>query len=112
MTAKLQQPLEKGVSESLVMGISMDAYLQSGETITAVSASTSSPSGLTISGSTYNASSETFFGNTVTAGRAILFTCSGGTAGVEYTVYFECTTSTSDTKDVKAIIKVTAANGV
>jgi hypothetical protein len=75
--------------------------LRSGVTISNVisCASLAVPSpavALTISGADRNSSQMTVNGLTVPANNGIVFTVSGGTAGIEYTVKTRCTLSTGE----------------
>lgn len=112
MTAEALQRLEKSAAETATLALSLDDYLQSGETVSAISGSSVTPSGVTLSSIGASASAETFFGKSVTAGRAIVFTAAGGTAGTAYELYIRFTTSNGNTKDAHAWLDVTSGYSI
>lgn len=76
--------LEKQPTESLLYDMDFVGRLEDGETLTAVSAVTGSPSGLTIGTASYS-------------GTRAQFRISGGTSGTTYKITVTVTTSASNT---------------
>ena len=78
------QKLEKQPSESRVYDIDFSANLAAGETISAVSSCTASPSGLTLGAASYT-------------GTKVQIRISGGVTGTQYKVTAIVTTSAGNT---------------
>jgi hypothetical protein len=86
----------KAVAEVRNAALDFTPLLASGETISATTV-TDPSSGLTISSVSVSTGGMTINGSTVAAGKALLFTVSGGTSGTTYYIYAGCVTSLSQT---------------
>lgn len=120
MTARPRTKLEKGEDESLTMGVSLESYLLPGETVASITGhdvvalddDEEEAGALDIDNVQPSGQVELFDGLEVAAGRAILWSCEGGTAGFTYRLFIAFLTSTGDTKDARIEITVTEANGI
>ena len=87
---------QKGANETRHVAVSYADKLESGELLTGSVTLTDSTGDLTISYGAVTSSTETINGLSVGAGAAITFTCSGGTAGITYTVKIQVATDASN----------------
>lgn len=101
-------PFTKHSYDEAVYGLVFANILPAGVTISSLDSTTSTPSGLTITGGTPNSSSYTDDdGDTVAANTAIQATISGGTDGSTYTITFNCTLSDSSKRAGVVRMRVT-----
>lgn len=80
--------------------------LSSGDTLTGTPTLTITPTGLTQSGLTLVSSQTTYRGKVVNADEGIVVRLLGGTAGVNYSLLFECDTTNGDTVTARQVLKV------
>jgi hypothetical protein len=104
------KPKVKHPAEELTYAMSFANTLQSGETLSGISA-TCDPSGLTFSDEAVTTG--TIFdddGNSIGAGLAGTFLVEGGTDGVDYRITIEATTSTGNLRVGVGVLQVRTAD--
>lgn len=84
--------------------VSFVGQLDQGETLTGTPTVVASPGTLTVAAPRVNTTALTLNGRQVAIGKAVQFTASGGTAGVEYTVTVTVETSNGQTLVADIII--------
>lgn len=88
--------------------VSFAGKLDQGELLTGTPTLAVSPSGLTVSSPAVSTTALTVNGRQVAIGRAVQFTVTGGTAGVEYTVTVTVSTTNGQTLKGRCLIAVEA----
>ena len=102
-------PKAKHPSESILFGVDFSKLLATGETISAVSSVSASPSGLTIgSGSANAAAFDNDDGKSVPIGKGAQFRVSYGADGTDYTITVVVTTTNSNTRVAVCTLQVTS----
>lgn len=101
------QVYPKTATEVVRVVVDFSGLLRQGEVLTGSPTITST--GITTASPLVNTSVEIVNGRTVEAGKAVIFTLSGGTAGTTYSILVSCGTSASQTRECYINVPVSAS---
>ena len=100
MTTNAKKAREQSPNETLNHGIDFSGRLETAELLTGTPTVTISPSGPTLSNKQVNSTTKTINGVSLVAGKAVLFTVTGLTLGVDYTITASCGTDSTPAETV------------
>ena len=103
----LPQVHEKGASETRLVAIDFDDVLEAGESFAGTPTLTEvGTSALSLSSPAVSDAAREILGRSVPAGRALLFACAGGTAGVTYRIGVTCGTDATPAQVIERGVRI------